>query len=165
LIDTRSPSPTTIASGRQYVLGRNLLPWHNESPSSASSASGRSSRMVRESGRVIPEQPDRFALIDMPISGRMLAVPSRSRNLDLSMKAIWLTLFVVAALGPLCLSQAQPDEPDKTPAAAADARHGKEPGEVRDDNCLKTKLVWCPLARISRRCVAVRANVTRIRTP
>jgi formylglycine-generating enzyme required for sulfatase activity len=36
-----------------------------------------------------------------------------------------------------------PDEPDKA-APAADSVPGKEAGEVRDDNELKMKLVWCP---------------------
>ena len=32
----------------------------------------------------------------------------------------------------------------RTTAPAADPMRGKEPGEVRDDNGLKMKLVWCP---------------------
>ncbi len=40
--------------------------------------------------------------------------------------------------------QAKPDEPSKAPAFAVDPMRGKAPGEVRDDNGLKLKLVWCP---------------------
>ena len=37
-----------------------------------------------------------------------------------------------------------PEEPVKTPTPVADAMRGKEPGDVRDDNGLKMKFVWCP---------------------
>ena len=60
------------------------------------------------------------------------------------MKSTWLTVCVVAAVAFLCLTQAKPDEPGKAPTPAADPMRGKEPGEVRDDNGLKMKLVWCP---------------------
>jgi sulfatase modifying factor 1 len=42
------------------------------------------------------------------------------------------------------LAQAKPDEPEKAPSSSADVMRGKEPGEIRDDNGLKLKLVWCP---------------------
>ncbi len=62
------------------------------------------------------------------------------------MKSIWLTICVFTTVASLCLclTRANSDEPGKTPAPAADAMIGKEAGQVRDDNGLKMKLVWCP---------------------
>jgi len=60
------------------------------------------------------------------------------------MKRLWPTVCAVAALAFLWMSVAQPDEPGKAPGPSADPMRGKEPGEVRDDNGLKMKLVWCP---------------------
>ncbi len=48
------------------------------------------------------------------------------------------------AVAFLWMAEAKPDEPDKETTAAADPMRGKAPGEVRDDNALKLKLVWCP---------------------
>jgi formylglycine-generating enzyme required for sulfatase activity len=36
------------------------------------------------------------------------------------------------------------EEPDKAKKSAVDTMLGKEPGQARDDNGLKLKLVWCP---------------------
>jgi formylglycine-generating enzyme required for sulfatase activity len=60
------------------------------------------------------------------------------------MKSPWRTVCVVAAVAFLWMSEAQPDEPAKTPPPSADPMRGKAPGDVRDDNGLKMKLVWCP---------------------
>jgi formylglycine-generating enzyme required for sulfatase activity len=59
------------------------------------------------------------------------------------MKSPWLTVCVVAAVAFLWMSEAQPDEPGKAAPPFADSMRGKAPGEVRDDNGLKMKLVWC----------------------
>src|SRR6476646_10998019 len=60
------------------------------------------------------------------------------------MKSIRLTFVVVAAIALLGVGQANTHEPEKTPTPASDPMLGKEPGQVRDDNGLKMKLVWCP---------------------
>jgi len=60
------------------------------------------------------------------------------------MKSIWLTIFIITAIGSMCVSQASPDEPGNGASSAADLVRGKQPGQVRDDNGLKMKLVWCP---------------------
>ena len=60
------------------------------------------------------------------------------------MKSAWLALCLVAVVTVVLLAQARPDEPSIKRAATADPMRGKEPGEVRDDNGLKMKLVWCP---------------------
>jgi len=45
----------------------------------------------------------------------------------------------------VCLSatESMPDEPDKAIKAVDDSMVGKKAGQVRDDNGLKMKLVWC----------------------
>jgi formylglycine-generating enzyme required for sulfatase activity len=60
------------------------------------------------------------------------------------MKSPWPSVCVVATIAVICTSQATPDELDKVPVPAADPMRGMEAGQVRDDNGLKTKLVWCP---------------------
>ena len=60
------------------------------------------------------------------------------------MKPHWLSICIVTAVAFLPLTRATPDEPGKAPTPAADPMRGKEPGEVRDDNGLKMKFVWCP---------------------
>ena len=40
--------------------------------------------------------------------------------------------------------QSRSGESDRKPAPVADAMVGKQAGQVRDDNFLKMKLVWCP---------------------
>lgn len=56
----------------------------------------------------------------------------------------WRALFVAAAAALAGVAPAQSGEPGKTQAVAADSMHGKAPGEVRDDNGIEMKLVWCP---------------------
>lgn len=51
---------------------------------------------------------------------------------------------LIAALLLLNMAASRSDEPAKPEKAAADSMRGKAPGEVRDDNGLKMKLVWCP---------------------
>jgi formylglycine-generating enzyme required for sulfatase activity len=60
------------------------------------------------------------------------------------MKFPWLAVFVVAAFACLALTRASSDEPGESPTSTAGPIIGKEPGQVRDDNALKMKLVWCP---------------------
>jgi formylglycine-generating enzyme required for sulfatase activity len=61
------------------------------------------------------------------------------------MKSPWPVVFVVAALAFPRITQADSDEPgNKAPAPAVDPMLGREAGQVRDDNGLQAKLVWCP---------------------
>jgi formylglycine-generating enzyme required for sulfatase activity len=55
-------------------------------------------------------------------------------------------LFVCTLAAACCLpaTESKPDEPDKAEKPAAESMIGKIPGEVRDDNGLNMKLVWCP---------------------
>ena len=50
---------------------------------------------------------------------------------------------ILAAVCCLQASEAKPHEPDKAEKPAADSMLGKKAGEVRDDNCLTMKLIWC----------------------
>jgi formylglycine-generating enzyme required for sulfatase activity len=61
--------------------------------------------------------------------------------------AVNSTRLFVCILAVICLSdgkESRSDELDKSQKPAADSIIGKEPGQVRDDNGLKLKLVWCP---------------------
>lgn len=60
------------------------------------------------------------------------------------MKSPCLPIGVVIALAVLLDGQGKSDERVKPPPSAADPMRGKAPGEIRDDNGLKRKLVWCP---------------------
>lgn len=62
------------------------------------------------------------------------------------MKSPWLALCVIVAIAFLWITPAKPDEPEKAPSKpeAAGTIIRKEAGQVRDDNGLKMKLVWCP---------------------
>jgi formylglycine-generating enzyme required for sulfatase activity len=60
------------------------------------------------------------------------------------MKSLWPAVCLAAAVGFPRITDAKPDKPGKTPSPAIDPMLGKEAGEVRDDNGLKLKLVWCP---------------------
>ena len=59
------------------------------------------------------------------------------------MKSLSLAACVLV-VASLWMVEAKPDEAGQSPTSAADPTIGKEPGEVRDDNDLKMKLVWCP---------------------
>jgi formylglycine-generating enzyme required for sulfatase activity len=54
------------------------------------------------------------------------------------MKSPWLALCVIVAFAFLWITSAKPDEPEKAPSKPEAA------GQVRNDNALKMKLVWCP---------------------
>jgi hypothetical protein len=56
----------------------------------------------------------------------------------------WRDLFIAATAALAGVATAQSGEPGKTQVSTADPMHGKAPGEVRDDNGLEMKLVWCP---------------------
>lgn len=58
------------------------------------------------------------------------------------MKSLWLAICVVA-VAFLRMTEADSDEPAKPEKPARDPILGKELGQVRDDNGLKMKLVWC----------------------
>ena len=60
------------------------------------------------------------------------------------MKSPWVAVCLVAAFAFLWMAETKSDEPAKAPTPAADPMRGKAPGDVRDDNALKIKLVWCP---------------------
>src|SRR5262245_42474644 len=53
-------------------------------------------------------------------------------------------VFLLAVAGSPPATESRGDLPRKGTAPAADSMHGKEAGQVRDDNGLKMKLVWCP---------------------
>ena len=59
------------------------------------------------------------------------------------MQPSWPAVFVVAAIVNLQSVDVKSEEPGKA-LPAADAITGKKAGEVRDDNGLKMKLIWCP---------------------
>src|SRR5262249_5916636 len=51
-------------------------------------------------------------------------------------------VLTVACLLPA--TESRPDEPNAASTHARDVTQRKAPGDVRDDNRLKMKLVWCP---------------------
>jgi formylglycine-generating enzyme required for sulfatase activity len=55
-----------------------------------------------------------------------------------------LMVGILAVSASLPATESKPDDADKPASPAADSMTGKEPGQVRDDNALKMKLVWCP---------------------
>ncbi len=56
------------------------------------------------------------------------------------------TLFACVLAVVCCLpaTESKPDEPGNTGSLPADPMIGEKSGQVRDDNGLKMKLVWCP---------------------
>jgi len=64
------------------------------------------------------------------------------------MKSTILLICLAVAVGLRATTESKPNEPgkDATPSKpdASDKFIGKEAGQVRDDNGLKMKLVWCP---------------------
>ncbi len=54
------------------------------------------------------------------------------------------TLLVVAIVMWPDVSPSKSDEPASAEKPTAGPMLGKAPGDVRDDNGLKMKLVWCP---------------------
>ena len=65
-------------------------------------------------------------------------------NMRLAVKSPRLFVCILAAACCLPATESKPDEPDKAATTAVDPMLGKKAGEVRDDNGLKMKLVWCP---------------------
>ena len=70
-------------------------------------------------------------------------------NAILVAKSRWRVVFIVAAVACLPASKSKPDEAVKAAPAIADSMVGKKPGQVRDDNGLKMKLVWCPPGNVT----------------
>ena len=67
-----------------------------------------------------------------------------------------------AAFPLLFATGSRSDEPAKTEKPNADSMLGKEPGQVRDDNGLKMKLVWCPPGEFTMEQVDVVEEVEKI---
>lgn len=65
-------------------------------------------------------------------------------NLRLAMKSPKLFVFVLAIACGLPAKESETNEPDKAKNPALDPMLGREPGQVRGDNGLKMKFVWCP---------------------
>ncbi len=65
-------------------------------------------------------------------------------NMRRILKSLRLFICILTAMCCLSVTESKPDEPDKAKNSASDSMLGKEPGQVRDDNGLKMKLVWCP---------------------
>jgi formylglycine-generating enzyme required for sulfatase activity len=55
-----------------------------------------------------------------------------------------LLFCILAVVASLLATESRPDEAETVSARAADPMLGKKAGEVRDDNGLKMKLIWCP---------------------
>ena len=60
------------------------------------------------------------------------------------MKSSWFAIFVLATAALLRTSETRPDDGNEAASRANDSMLGKEAGQVRNDNGLKMKLVWCP---------------------
>ena len=65
------------------------------------------------------------------------------------MKSISLAMIVVAAVAFLPITQAGSDKPKNAQTAAASPMQGQGAGQVRDDNSLRTKIVWCPSGKFT----------------
>ena len=65
-------------------------------------------------------------------------------NLRLAVNSPRLFVGLLALACGLSATESKPGGPEKAAKPAADSMLGKEPGQVRDDNRLKMKLVWCP---------------------
>lgn len=64
------------------------------------------------------------------------------------MKPLWLARGVLIAAAVLLIEQGKSEEPAIAAPPAADPMRGKAPGDIRDDNALKLKLVWCPPGKL-----------------
>ncbi len=60
------------------------------------------------------------------------------------MKSPYFARFVITAVAFLPVMSAQSDDRETATSADVDSMRGEIAGRVRDDNGLKTKLVWCP---------------------
>jgi formylglycine-generating enzyme required for sulfatase activity len=65
-------------------------------------------------------------------------------NLRLAVKSIRLFVCILVTACCLPATESKPKEADKATTPASDSMPGKAAGQVRDDNGLKMKLVWCP---------------------
>jgi formylglycine-generating enzyme required for sulfatase activity len=74
------------------------------------------------------------------------------------MTFLWRSVCFVTVVALLWVTEARPDEPGSAPTRAADPMRGKDVGEVRDDNGLKMKLVWCPPGAFTMESVEVVTN-------
>jgi formylglycine-generating enzyme required for sulfatase activity len=75
---------------------------------------------------------------------------------------LWLLIVVGAVAGVACL-RPHPLQANETATAdpSADSMRGKQAGEVRDDNGLRMKLVWCPAGFVSMEQVELDADGAR----
>jgi formylglycine-generating enzyme required for sulfatase activity len=76
-------------------------------------------------------------------------------NASLAVKSASGVAWILAAACCFQATESKPEEPDKAGRSAADRMRGKEAGEVRDDNGLKMKFVWCPPGFITMESVEV----------
>src|SRR5438046_5101120 len=58
--------------------------------------------------------------------------------------ARYAVIALLIQIATTASNEAKPEEPGQAATHAADPMRGKATGEVRDDNGLKLKLVWCP---------------------
>jgi formylglycine-generating enzyme required for sulfatase activity len=65
-------------------------------------------------------------------------------SVRLIVKSPWLFVCGLPGIFGLPMTESNADEPDKLATHAEDPMRGKRLGQVRDDNALKLKLVWCP---------------------
>lgn len=65
-------------------------------------------------------------------------------NFLLVLRSPWFFGFLVIATCCLPGAESRSDEPDEATNPVADSMLGKEAGQIRDDNALRMKLVWCP---------------------
>jgi len=79
----------------------------------------------------------------------MREVSSPPGNLDLIMKSICFIICVMPAIAFLDTRQTESGEPIQALAPAINSLIGKTAGEVRDDNGLRTKIVWCPSGKFT----------------
>jgi formylglycine-generating enzyme required for sulfatase activity len=67
-----------------------------------------------------------------------------------TVKSRRLFIGILAAAGCLPTTESKPDDAGKPPPPAAASMIGKEPGQTRDDNGLKLKVVWFPPGEFTR---------------
>src|SRR5215472_4012336 len=97
------------------------------------------------------ERPHRPALFQNPG-----AAPMSTR---LAVKSPRLVACILSAVACLLATGSNAEEPDKPEKSAADSMLGTEAGQVRDDNGLKMKLVWCPKGFVTMERVEVVAEL------
>jgi len=65
-------------------------------------------------------------------------------NASLVVKSQTLFALILSAVACTLATGSKAEEPNKSATPAADPMRGNKAGQVRDDNGLKMKLVWCP---------------------